>query len=153
MNLKAKFTKTETNNARYEYDKKERIDSFTAVVTKGGEISTPVSVKCYMGRSSSASVVYCNIWIHGSKAGGKSVSLSGSGSAGGWGYHKVSAAVDEALRSAGVQLYGSLYSRNEKPDMKKTASISGVGDSAIEAALVAICRALGYRGKVRIVRG
>lgn len=152
MNLKAKFTKTDISNARYAYDKKELVYSRSAAVSKNGEVHTPVSVKCYMGRSSSASVVYCNIWIHAETKAGY-ISLSGAGSAGGYGYHKISAAVDEALQSAGVQLYGSPYARAEKPDMKKPSSISGVGDSAIEAALVAICRALGYRGKVRIVRG
>jgi hypothetical protein len=150
MNLKAKFTKTDTGNANYSYDKKELVYSRAAAVAKGGEIHTPVSVKCYMGRSNSASVVYCNVWIHAEAKAGY-ISLSGSGSAGGGGYHKISAAVDEALRSAGVQLYGSPYSNREKPNMKHTASISGVGDSAIEAALVAICRALGYRGKVKLV--
>jgi len=153
MNLKAKLTKTDNSGANYSYEKKEQTDSYTATVAKGGEVHTPVVAKCYMGRSSSASVVYCNVWVHG-KVKDQYISLSGSGSAGGCGYHKTSAAVDEALRSAGVQLYGSPYSNpGEKPNMKETASISGVGDSAIEAALVAICRALGYRGKVRVVRG
>lgn len=52
---------------------------------------------------------------------------SGSGSAGGYGYHRSSAAVADALTSAGIEL---------------EHSISGVGSSAIEEALTAIAEHL-----------
>lgn len=53
---------------------------------------------------------------------------NGSGSAGGYGYHRPSAAVQEAMESAGIKL---------------DRSISGVGDSAIIGALHAIAKYLG----------
>lgn len=55
--------------------------------------------------------------------------VSGSGSAGGYGYDKPSAAAGEALRNAGFAL--------EK-------SISGVGESAIREAVLAVAKAAGW---------
>lgn len=55
--------------------------------------------------------------------------VNGSGSAGGFGYDKPSAAADEAIRNAGFTL--------EK-------SISGVGDSAIREAVLAVAKAAGW---------
>ena len=58
--------------------------------------------------------VYCCIWgLH-------DLQFSGSGYAGGYGYHKPSAAMQSALDSAGVVM---------------ERSIDGVGDSAIEGVL------------------
>ena len=54
----------------------------------------------------------------------------GKGKAGGYGYEKASAAVDAALRDAGVTLEHSIH---------------GVGDSAILGALVAIARFAGIK--------
>jgi len=151
--MKAKFTAKELHNVKPGYDKKEVVASFNAVVCKDGEIHNPVSATCYMGRSLNSSTVYCNVWIHG-KVKDDWLSLSGSGQAGGYGYHRVSAAVGMALRSAGVELYGTPYTNGEekKVNMNKKCSIHGVGDSAVEAAFKAICRAMGYRGKVKIIR-
>lgn len=52
----------------------------------------------------------------------------GKGKAGGCGYHKESAAIDEALRDAGIQLEHCIH---------------GVGDSAIMGALAAIAKFIG----------
>lgn len=86
----------------------------------------PVETRLWMGRSSSASVVYCSIWVRSRD--GKRY-LSGRGSAGGYGYHKQSAALDDAIRSAGIRLAGS---------------IGGCGEQAMEHALLAIAKAAGY---------
>ena len=72
---------------------------------------------------------YACIWIHGGK---NKFYASGSGFAGGYGYHKESAATEEALTSAGIVI-----------DYRD--SISGRGESAMESALMAIARKLGYR--------
>lgn len=55
---------------------------------------------------------------------------SGSGSAGGYGYHRPSAAVQEAATNAGF---------------KFTRAFDGVGDSAVEEAVLAMAKALGHR--------
>lgn len=137
--MKAKFTKNQVHNAMQPRNK-EQVEQFNLITFKKGEFKTPVTARCYMGRSSQASVVYACIWAHTGE-----ISVSGKGSAGGYGYHKASAAIDEAISSAGIELYGSPYGRDEEPNRK--ASISGVGDTAIELALRAIGRALGYTEK------
>lgn len=79
-----------------------------------------VDLRIYFGQTRA----YACIWVHGSNA-----YYSGSGYAGGYGYHKESAAAAEAIRNAGIDL---------------SESISGVGESAIERAVVAIAKELGY---------
>jgi len=89
-----------------------------------------VDCRIYMGRSSSASTVYCNIWVRRAPYG------AASGKAGGYGYDRKSAAVSSAMDNLGVKLY--------QDDGIKPASIAGVGDDAIRTALMAVAVALGY---------
>ena len=129
--MKAILPTTDHQNAKNYGGDKETISKHRVVVcTKTGPVC-PVDCRVYMGRSSSASKVYASIWVYSD-----AVSISGMGSAGGGGYHKESAAIDEAIKSAGIKL---------------SKSIHGVGDSAVREALTAITRALGYRGKLIIV--
>ena len=129
--MKAKLTK-EFDNGRNYGGEKETISNYNVVVVYKGEIKEPVTCRCYMGRSRQASTVYASVWI--SKTG---FYTSGRGSAGGYGYHKESAAIGDALRSAGVEL---------------DQDIDGRGELAIEEALIAVVRALGYKGKVKVIR-
>ena len=102
-------------------DKKELIKTFN-VVTDG--LKEVITVRCYMGRSASASTVYASIWVNA-----PDIHTSGKGKAGGYGYHKASAAIGDAINSAGITL---------------DTDISGVGNSAILDALTAIANALGF---------
>lgn len=139
--------RTQEQNAR-QPDNKEMVSTYDVVGTIDGKLRSVVTARCYMGRSSSASVVYACLWVHG-----KDVYTSGKGNAGGWGYHKESAAIDSAIRSAGIELYGSPYgAERDKANAKKQTSISGVGSAAIEDALLAIAKAAGGRGRMLIVR-
>lgn len=62
---------------------------------------------------------------------------AGSGYAGGYGYHRPSAALEVALEKAGVTL---------------SSQIGGVGDDAMKEALYAVAEAMGYdRNKVSII--
>lgn len=101
--------------------------------------------------------LYCSIWVQGIKenkkpAGWVCGSTSGRGSAGGYGYHKESAAVGDAIRSAGILLTGSPYGLPSNYDtpaqtratLKKPAHIGGCGDESIRWALLAIAYAAGY---------
>ena len=63
---------------------------------------------------------YAALWIAGND------DRRGTGQAGGYGYHRPSAAVSEAIRNAGIEL---------------DEDISGVGDAAIRTALMAIAKA------------
>ena len=111
----------QVSNAINYGDKKELIKTFNVVTDELKEI---ITVRCYMGRSANASTVYASVWINTSE-----VHTSGKGKAAGGGYHKESAAVAEAIKSAGITL---------------DTDISGVGDGAICDALEAIARALGF---------
>ena len=91
-------------------------------LTPEGELREVVTARWYMGRSRTASVVYCTIWTESGRN-------SGTGRASGYGYHKESAALAEACESAGITL---------------SRDIAGVGESAIREAILAIGRALGY---------
>lgn len=107
---------------------KETIRRTIVVAKRGPEWSVPIDVRWYMGRSNHASVVYCTVWL------GQN---SGTGKAGGYGYHKESAAFGDALGSAGVTLTRAGREANHE--------IHGVGDSAIRSALEAIMRELGWK--------
>lgn len=81
-------------------------------------ISPVVTLRIYSTQSRN----YACVWINNGAAG---IHLSGGGYAGGYGYHRASAAAQAALNDAGVIL---------------GENISGVGDSAIERALLAVAR-------------
>ena len=86
----------QVSNAVNYGDKKELIKTFNLITDELKEI---ITVRCYMGRSAGASAVYASVWINTSE-----VHTSGKGKAGGYGYHKESAAVAEAIKSAGITL-------------------------------------------------
>lgn len=122
--MTAKLPAANVMNGRYP-EKKELISEMRVVAYRKGKFETPVTVKVFMGRSSSASVVYCSIGTHDGNR-----SFNGHGRAGGYGYCKKSAALADAIRNAGIEL---------------SQSISGVGESAMRRAIEAIARALGFR--------
>ena len=114
----------ENSNAVNYGSKKELIHTWNVIVNSDDGLKNIITARCYMGRSPSASTVYASIWIYDEKH-----HTSGTGKASGYGYHKQSAAISEAIRSAGIVL-------NE--------NIAGAGDSVIEQALEAIAEALGF---------
>jgi hypothetical protein len=148
--MKAKITKR-VSNAINMAGKREVVGAYSVVACRKGQPVEAVVARAYMGRSRNASTVYASIWCHPAD---NSEWTSGSGSAGGYGYHKESAAFQEAIDSAGIELYGDVYAglNREPEDMKKRAYIHGVGDSAMREAFFAIARALGYRGKLELIR-
>ena len=82
--MKATMGENVSNAVNYK-GQKELVKSYNVITDTLREI---ITVRCYMGRSSSASVVYASIWInaHG-------IHTSGKGQAGGYGYDKTSAAI------------------------------------------------------------
>jgi hypothetical protein len=148
LTMKAVFDGKNESNAINYGGKKERISSYQVIGKRNGKLSSIVEARFYMGRSSGASVVYCSLWVQGDNY------CSGTGKAGGYGYHKESAALASAISSAGVSLFGSNYStwdNDAKPDFKKTAHIGGCGSSSMATALKAIARAAGAKGELLIV--
>lgn len=160
--MKAILPKTEVSNAR-QPGNKETTGTIVVIGCKANKMQELITVHFYMGRSSQASVVYCNIWVHG-----KNYWISGKGQAGGWGYHRQSAAFQDALSSAQVKLVGNPYKGMEKTyevynretqktkvikqDFTKECHIGGCGDTAIDDALKAIAFELGYKN-ILITKG
>lgn len=87
------------------------------------------------------SVAYCCLWISAPDCYGR-----GAGKVGGYGYHKPSAALQDAIDDAGITLHGDVYGRESH---SRRAYIDGVGDSAMVAALEAIARSV--TGKRRFI--
>ena len=133
--MKAKFTKTDCMNAQNLGDKKETIKQMVLITHKAGEFKEPITVRWYISRSGDgASPVYCSLWVRCSP-----YYVSGRGIAKGCGYHKASAAFQDACDSAGIEL--------SQPD-------DGRGDSMVKDALYAIGAALGFeRTELHICEG
>ena len=94
---------------------------------KDGKIIQPVIARFYGTNAR----IYCCLWIHGEPY------TSGSGYADGGGYHKPSAALQKAITNAGFTL---------------SESIHGRGDTAIDAALLAIADYVSRITSARIIR-
>ena len=137
LTLKAVLPESEISNAKNLSGKKELVSAWSVLGLFNGKIDEVITCRCWMGRSRNASTVYASIWVRGHNAW-----YSGRGSASGYGYHKESAAIDEAITSAGIKLFGTPYS-GQVVDFEKPANIHGVGDSAIREAFLAIAEALG----------
>lgn len=146
-NMIAKFTaKTWQSNAKNYSQEKELVSRYLVIDKKTERVI--IDCRCYMGRSSNSTQVYASIWINSNKPlcedeEGFTTYTSGHGAAGGYGYHKESAAIDDAISSAGFTLFGSASGYDNKPDFKRTCHIGGVGESAINSALLAIAHACG----------
>ncbi len=148
LSMRAKFNGLHNQNGRNYGGEKETTLRMIVVGKRGKELSPIVEARFYMGRSRTASTVYCALWVHGAEH------CAGNGYASGYGYHKESAALASAITCAGIELYGSSYARSdssEKVDFKKRAYISGCGHSSMETALKAIARAAGAKGQLLIV--
>lgn len=110
-------------NGRNYWGDKECTATIQAVVLHEGKMRTAVTVRVHCSRSNSRN--YCSVWIND----GAQLDFSGHGWAGGWGYHRPSAAMQKALQSCGVSL--------DKP-------IDGYGEGAMRDAVRAICAAMGF---------
>lgn len=143
--MKAIIRNHESNGRNYG-DTKETISELRVIARRSanaaydaGKLCEVVTARFYMGRSRNASQVYCSFWVHA-----EGIHTAGHGVAGGYGYHKQSAALSAALTNAGVELWGSPYDKeNEDTNEGQRAYISGCGDSAMRSALVAVARATG----------
>lgn len=133
--------KGDNSNAR-QPDNKEMVSAYSLITLHEGKLREAITVRVYMGRSNSASVVYACVWIHGPNK-----HISGRGQAGGYGYHKESQAIADAFSSAGVTFYGATYHREEdKVDFKKQIFFGGTGSSNYLALFTAAAKAAGYKG-------
>lgn len=117
------------------------------VVSHKGQLREVITLRTYYSsKGSGMQPVRACVWIHPADG---SNWRTGRGSAGGCGYHKESAAIADAVRSAGIELWGNPYNyRREPVDMKKRFDFGGTGASAYADIFSAIARAVGYRGRM-----
>lgn len=123
-------TKPVLNGKNYSVDK-ELHQAFSVVVSTKDGLSDVVTARVYYSRARSASVAYVSIW-----ATGRGIHCAGHGTAGGYGYHRNSAALAHAITSAGIRL---------------DSDISGAGTGAMRDALTAIARAMGFKSRLLVV--
>ena len=161
--MKAKiYPDKSKNNALNMGQNRETVERLRAVLVHGKESQELVDARLYMGRSSRASTVYCSVWIHGA-----GLYLSGRGDAGGYGYHKTSAALASAFTAAGFEFFGSAYGEPgrwnhadgreytaqelaaiKRAANKRRAHFGGSGDSAMRDAVMAAGLELKRLGKL-----
>jgi hypothetical protein len=131
-----------SNGKNYSGDK-EMVSAFSLIVQTPEGMAEAITVRCWMGRSAKASVVYASVWVHGDKG------AAGHGTAGGYGYHKQSEAIARAVESAGIRLYGNPYARETGNPFNFEESplhFGGTGESAYPEIFQAIARAAGFDG-------
>ena len=163
--MKAVLTSNNVSNGwNYSRDK-ELVSAYSIIGKIDGKLREVVTARCYMGRSKNSSVVYASLWTHGT-----GISIAGHGKAGGYGYHKESAAIAGAISSAGIELYGSPYAHPERYNLaedraytpqelaaharklnKQRAHIGGCGSESAIAALKAIAKAIGAKGELLVI--
>jgi hypothetical protein len=141
--IRANFA-TEQHNylSTKQYDRAgERVTAYRFYDVKTEELI----LSCDVFRSKSGSKVTADLYVKVKKA--KPTfeygSVQGYGTASGCGYDKESKAIEGAIESAGIELFGTAYITN-KVDFKKACYIGGVGSIAVEKAFKAICLAAGY---------
>ena len=122
--------KEQTNGRQFD---KPLHSTFTAIVRAPRSydntgLANAITLRVY--HSQRGSSFYASVWLaFTDKRTGARVYASGCGSAGGYGYCKLSAACADALSSAGVKL---------------SQNIAGAGERAVEDALRAICKHFGH---------
>lgn len=116
--IKTPHSENISNQARNARDKQALIHQYTVLGIIDGEIKSLAEARIYMSASRSAERMTAILWVHGKNY------ACGSGVAGGCGYHKPSAAVGDAIESAGFEL--------------DTHFIGGRGESALVDALKAV---------------
>lgn len=127
------------DNAKNMNGEKELVQRIV-VVDDVGSKRTIVDCRLYMGRSRNASTVYCSIWANG-HINNEQLWITGHGKAGGYGYHKPSAAMQHAIAAAGFTL---------TDDNGDSMPIDGRGDEAMHDAAIAIAAALGFNDVILI---
>ena len=111
------FNQAEDPRNTYSYRREKHFDSQLSIIDldEGREIAC---VRFYRPNET----VYCVVWIRSEKP------ARGYGKAGGGGYHKRSAALEDSLSRAGITL---------------SEPIGGCGDSAMDEAMLALARHMG----------
>lgn len=129
----------QVSNARNYGGEKETVSKYVVLDKTGKQF---VDCRAYMGRSRNSSTVYASIWVNGTN-----VHTSGNGYATGYGYHKESEAIADAIGNAGITLWGCPYADEKgKENLKNRVHFGGCGETATRVALLAIAKTAGLKG-------
>ena len=139
--MKAIFDRKKNQNSAVNRNGDRELTQRIVVLDDSGTKRKLVDCRFYMGRSRNASVVYCSLWLTGTVS-SENVWVSGSGKAGGHGYHKTSAAMQNAITAAGFTLVEN--------DGVTLSPIDGRGDGAMRDAAIALAAALGYNDVILV---
>lgn len=120
------------NKKGAKWDNKEIVKKAHLIGLKGDKLQELAKIVWTMGRSSSASVVYCNAWFWGDDV----MNGSGRGNAGGGGYCKISASFAEAVDNAGFDIW-------QDETKQRYLYTSGSGESAVRGVLEQYARQCG----------
>lgn len=155
--MRATFTGERGDNARSSESSHSLISEWKIIDKK----TERTILTCRTYTKGRGNTVYASLWVHriadkNKPANWEYGETSGRGQAGGYGYHKASAAVQSAIDSAGIALWGSPYGHPVNGDsaavtramLKKHADIGGCGDSSVECALSAIAYAAGFNNVI-----
>lgn len=145
--LRATLSETARENAKQ--PSTPLSSSWSLVVKHGGALIEAVTVRTYYNaKGSGLQPVRACVWVRPAPGAGIDY-RSGSGSASGCGYHKESAAIASALRSAGVALLGRPRGHRAEPmreqDRARPFDFGGTGSSYYPEIFEAVARAVGYR--------
>lgn len=152
--LRATFPAEPTTGGNFSKRDLPTFESRKLVASTRGKPVAIVSFEATMSPSRDASTVYGFIWVrrfyddsrHPAKAPKGdyhpvSFTHAGAGKAGGYGYHKTSAAFADALANAGIVIEG----RKKGARTWHQVTASGGGDSCIDDALYTIGESLGFK--------
>ena len=122
--MQATFTKSDFYNIKESAfkarDNQALLHQYSVLAETENGIRELVIARLYASRRRGANRVTCILWTNGGH------NANASGWASGYGYHKGSAALADAISNAGIKL---------------TENISGCGERAMHEALLAIARA------------
>ena len=122
---------------------------------QNGELVEAITVRTYWNpRGSGMQPVRASVWCVPFERSDEW--RNGRGAAAGCGYDKSSTAIAEAFDNAGIEFWGSAYKYRhygeEKLSFKKRVHFGGTGDTAYPEIFKAAAKALGYKGKMKLVR-
>ncbi len=133
--IKTPHVENISNQARNARNKQALIHQYTVLGIIDGEIRSLVEARIYMSASRSAERMTAILWIHGKNY------ASGSGYAGGYGYHKASAAVGNAIDAAGFSLGSHIHGGGESALIDGLKAVALAAWPDVDESTMYVCEA------------
>lgn len=133
--IKTAHAENISNQALNARDKQSLIHQYTVLGIVDGEIRSLVEARVYMSASRRAERMTAILWVHGKNY------ASGSGYAGGYGYHKSSAAVGNAIDAAGFELDTHIHGGGESALVDGLKAVALAAWPEIDESTLYVCEA------------